>query len=248
MTITHVLLDIEGTTCPVSFVSEVLFPYARSALVGFLEANANDPEVQELVRQTDQAWSEDTHPEAIQQRRQLNEARQISDVAPYLQGLIDRDVKLTALKDLQGRIWHSGYQRGELVAPLFDDVPDALRRWHQVGLKLAVYSSGSVPAQELLYGHCQAGDLRSVFSHWFDTRIGYKQDAESYTAIAKQMQVAPQHVLFISDTVAELQAADAIGMAVLFSDREGNPARECGRFERISYYSELDPTDDSQRA
>ena len=248
MTITHLLLDIEGTTCPVSFVSEVLFPYARSALVEFLEANATDPEVQELVRQTDQAWLEDTHPEAIQQRQQLNTARHIADVVPYLQGLIDRDIKLTPLKDLQGRIWKSGYQRGELIAPLFDDVPDALRRWHQRGLTLAVYSSGSVSAQQLLYGHCQAGDLRALFSHWFDTRMGSKQVAESYTAIAKQMEVAPQHVLFISDAIAELEAADSIGMAVLFSDREGNPARECGRFERMITYSEFDPGDDSQRA
>jgi enolase-phosphatase E1 len=152
------------------------------------------------------------------------------------------------LKDLQGRIWRSGYNRGELIAPLFDDVPDALRRWHQRGLTLAVYSSGSVAAQELLYGHSQAGDLRALFSHWFDTRIGYKQNAESYTVIAEQMQVAPKHVLFISDAVSELEAADSIGMAVLFSDREGNPTHECGRFERISTYSELDPSNDSQRA
>ncbi|MEY3750142.1 MAG: acireductone synthase [Cyanobacteriota bacterium] len=248
MTITHVLLDIEGTTCPVTFVSEVLFPYAREALFSFLEANAGDTEIQELVQQTDQAWSQDTHPEAIQQRKELTDARQITDVVPYLKGLIDRDIKLTALKDLQGRIWRSGYNRGELVAPLFDDVPAALKRWHQSGLTLAVYSSGSVPAQQLLYGHCHAGDLRALFSHWFDTRIGPKQDAESYAAIAQQMQVAPQNVLFISDAIAELEAADAIGMAVLFSDREGNPARECGRFERISDYSELDPADDSQRA
>jgi enolase-phosphatase E1 len=248
MKTTHILLDIEGTTCPVSFVSEVLFPYARAGLAEFLEANANDPEIQELVHHTDQAWSTDDHPEAIRQRKQLSEQRHISDVAPYLQGLIDRDIKFTALKDLQGRIWSSGYNSGELIAPLFDDVPSALQRWHQRGLILAVYSSGSVAAQHLLYGHCQAGDLRLLFSHWFDTRIGPKQEAKSYADIAERMQVAPQQVLFISDAIAELEAADASGMTVLFSDRPGNPSRACGRFERISDYSELDPADDSQHA
>lgn len=247
MTITHILLDIEGTTCPVSFVADVLFPYARNALAKFLEANAADSDIQALVRQVQQAWRDDQHPQAVEQRHGLTEPMKITDVVPYLQGLIDRDVKLTALKDLQGLIWRAGYSSGQLIAPLFHDIPSALQRWHQQGFVLAVYSSGSIAAQQLLYGHCQAGDIRPLFSHWFDTRIGAKQNAMSYTLIAQQMQVEPQQVLFISDAIAELEAADGAGMAVLFSDREGNPARESGRFERIGDFHSLDPGHAPQR-
>ena len=127
--------------------------------------------------------------------------------------------KRQPLKDLQGRIWRSGYASGELIAPLFDDVPRALRRWRDDGLTLAVYSSGSVAAQQLLYGHCHEGDLTGLFSHWFDTKAGPKQAEESYLTIATEMQTTPTNVLFISDAIHELEAADAAGMKTLFSDR-----------------------------
>ena len=250
MPITHLLLDIEGTTCPVSYVAEVLFPYARRQLLSFLTEHGTEPEVAQLVQQVQEAWAGNPHPEAIALLASAKAERQpISDpaaVVPYLQWLIDQDVKLTPLKDLQGRIWDAGYKSGELVAPLFEDVPEAPQRWRQQGYSLAVYSSGSVPAQQLLYGHCQTGDLRPLFSHWFDTRIGPKQRRESYQAIAASMQVPVGEVLFISDALSELLAADAAGMAVLFSDREGNPARDGGSFERISTYSTLDPNHVSQ--
>ena len=249
MPITHVLLDIEGTTCPVSFVAEVLFPYASAKLGSHLKAHGDEPEVATLVAAVDQAWAEDPHAEAQALRAaQGAGAARAEAVVPYLQGLIARDVKLTPLKDLQGLIWRAGYASGELVAPLFSDVPAALQRWHQAGLVLAVYSSGSVAAQQLLYGHSQAGDLRGLFSHWFDTRTGPKQQSSSYTAIALAMGSAAEQVLFISDSLAELQAAHAAGMAVLFSDRDGNPGRDSGPFERISDYTHLDTADDTQRA
>jgi enolase-phosphatase E1 len=169
-------------------------------------------------------------------------------VAAYLQDLIDRDVKLTALKDLQGQIWRNGYEKRELVAPLYSDVAEALERWHQARLVLAVYSSGSVPAQQLLYGHSTAGDLRAFFSHWFDTRVGSKQLELSYRSIAEQMQVAPEQILFISDCLKELEAAASAGMSVLFSDRDGNPGRDSGGFERINDYRRLNPAHGPQRS
>ena len=113
---------------------------------------------------------------------------------------------------------------------------------------LAVYSSGSVPAQQLLYGHSTAGDLRALFSHWFDTRVGSKQDKRSYRSIAEHVEVAPADVLFISDSLSELEAAASAGMTVLFSDREGNPGRDSGGFERISDYRRLHPANGSQRS
>jgi len=250
MTITHLLLDIEGTTCPVSFVAEVLFPYARQRLQPYLLEHGNEPEVAALVEDIWQQWQRDPHPDAQAllhasteepepgQQKTAMPARP-PHVVPYLEWLIDHDVKATPLKDLQGRIWREGYASGAIVAPLFADVPAALERWHGEGHVLAVYSSGSVPAQQLLYGHCQAGDLRWLISHWFDTRSGAKQDPASYRTIASAMGAAPGEVLFISDSLAELQAAAAAGMAVLFSDREGNPGRDSGPFARINDYSQL---------
>ena len=245
MSVTHILLDIEGTTCPVSFVAEVLFPYASSSLERYLEQHQDEAEIKSLIEGVEQAWREDDHRDAVVllQEQGGTTPIEIRAIAQYLRQLIARDIKLTELKDLQGRIWHSGYASGELVGPLFPDVPEALERWHDKGFTLAVYSSGSVPAQQLLYGHCQAGDLRPLFQHWFDTKTGIKQAKESYLMIAKSMGTAPSDVLFISDALQELEAADAAGMKTLFSDREGNPARDAGRFARISDYSGLNPGD-----
>lgn len=226
--IRHVLLDIEGTTCPVSFVAGCLFPYAANRLEEFLQAHASNPTVQELLADVDAAWRQDPDPEAQALREGNN-----PEVVPYLRWLIARDRKLTPLKQLQGLIWEQGYREGALVGPLFADVPGALRRWRDAGLELSVYSSGSVAAQQLLYGHSNAGDLRPLFQQWFDTRIGPKQAPASYAAIAQELQAEPKQVLFISDAVAECEAAEATGMQVLFSDRDGNPCRDPGRFERI---------------
>jgi len=120
-------------------------------------------------------------------------------------------------------------------------VPAALKRWQQQGLVLAVYSSGSIGAQQLLYQYSNAGDLRGIFDHWFDTTTGPKQSASSYGAIAEAMEVQPGHVLFVSDALAECEAADEAGMQVRFSEREGNPERAAGRFGRITSFNELQP-------
>ena len=140
MSITHVLLDIEGTTCPVSFVSEVLFPYASASLEPYLEAHQGDADIARLMREVEVAWREDAHPEAraLLQQQDMATSLSVQALSAYLRQLIGRDIKLTPLKDLQGRIWRSGYASGELIAPLFDDVPRALRRWHDAGFPLAV--------------------------------------------------------------------------------------------------------------
>jgi enolase-phosphatase E1 len=233
--IRQLLLDIEGTTCPVSYVAEVLFPYAATRLAAYLEAHQHDPELQPLLRDVQQAWGQDNDPDAAA----LRQRQPPVGLAAYLGLLIQQDRKLTALKDLQGMIWAAGYASGELVTPLYADVPAALRRWHQAGVQLAVYSSGSVAAQKLLYGHSQAGDLRGLFGHWFDTRTGAKQDADSYQQIAHALGSPAAAVLFISDSLEECQAAAAAGMAVRFSDRPGNPHRQPGPFERIDNYADL---------
>jgi enolase-phosphatase E1 len=254
--ISHVLLDIEGTTCPVNFVAETLFPYATYQLDSFLQEQASNPDVGRLLHETLEAWKHDSNdaaralwdqhfgadasperndPNALETAVQPGSA----SVSAYLKLLIAQDRKLTSLKDLQGMIWAKGYANGDLVAPLFKDVPAALQQWHEAGLVLAVYSSGSVAAQQLLYGHTSWGDLRPLFSHWFDTRTGAKQDRQSYAAISDAMGVPAEQVLFISDALAECNAAHESGMHVLFSDRPGNPQRDSGSFERICTYTGL---------
>ena len=247
-----ILLDIEGTTCPVSFVASVLFPYARERLASYLETNQGDPEVRTLLAATQAAFAADPNPEVQALRQgspiqghsagqgQLQLGQTNSPLVAYLQWLIDHDIKFPPLKELQGRIWASGYASGDLVAPLFDDVAPTLQRWHRNGYQLAVYSSGSVAAQQLLYRHSQNGNLEELFSHWFDTRIGPKQAADSYSAIAAALQLEPAAILFVSDAIAEIEAAHGIGMAVIFSDREGNPGRNPGPFNAIQSLAEIE--------
>ena len=241
--ITHLLLDIEGTTCPVSFVAEVLFPYARRHLSAYLAEHAEEPVVVALLQEVHTAWRQDPQTEAqalwLSWQGQPGGTGTAAALAAYLELQSRLDRKLTPLKELQGMIWEAGYGDGSLQAPLFSDVPDALQRWQQQGLVLAVYSSGSVPAQQLLYRHSSGGDLTGLFSHWFDTRTGPKQESSSYQCIAEAMAVPCSRVLFISDAPAELQAAAAAGMAVRFSQRPGNPHQQSEGFETITDYGDL---------
>lgn len=242
--IRHVLLDIEGTTCPVRFVSETLFPYASERMAEFLETRGEDGTVRELVAQVARAWREDPHP-AAQTLLQMapQNAASASRVLPYLRWLIQEDRKLTPLKDLQGLVWEEGYATGTLQGPLYPDVAPALRRWREAGLGLAVYSSGSVQAQQLIYGHSNAGDLRDWFQHWFDTRIGPKQASASYRQIVSLLGAPAGSVLFISDSIPELKAAAASGLPVLLCNRDDNPAApaEFEGFTVIRSFEGLDP-------
>ena len=198
-----------------------------------------DPKVKELLAEVEKAWAEDPDPEA-QSIRQQRKPTGNDGVMSYLLWLIGKDRKLAPLKELQGMIWEIGYQAGKLQGPLFEDVPGALRQWHAAGLQLAVYSSGSVGAQQLIYGYSSGGDLRGMFGHWFDTRIGGKRDQSSYTKIAGALDVPSHQILFISDTLAECEAAAASGMQVLLSIRPGNSEQEVSRFERISSFQDLE--------
>ncbi len=251
--ISHVLLDIEGTTCPVSFVAGTLFPYARARLEPFLRQHGQDPDLKPLVCALYEAWhhvngeamehsdprSEGVDQHQLEPQRSPGEHPSLDQLCCFLQSLIDEDRKLTALKDLQGLIWNEGYTTGALRAPLFADVAPTLERWHAAGLQLAVYSSGSVAAQQLLYGHSDAGDLRQLFRGWFDTRIGNKQDPESYLRIADSLGATASKILFVSDSLGELDAAHRSGLAVIFSNRPGNPEHDPGRHGQITTLQEI---------
>jgi enolase-phosphatase E1 len=235
----HVLLDIEGTTCPVSFVGEVLFPYAKQQMPAFLADQAENPIVQELLIQVFEAWDKDTDNEAaaLRQRYCQNDSKA---AVSYLGWLIEKDRKLTPLKELQGLIWRQGYDQGLLKAPLYADVPEALERWHSAGLELSTYSSGSINAQKLLYRHSSYEDLSILFRSWFDTNIGSKVSSQSYTKIAEALKSSPEQIVFISDRKSELIAAAEAGVKVLFSQRVDNPETDNGNFIAVNNYADLD--------
>jgi enolase-phosphatase E1 len=204
MTIRALLTDIEGTTSSISFVKDVLFPYARRALPAFLKARGKDPEV---ARWVDAVAAE------------IGAAGPDACITEVLQGWIDEDRKHTALKALQGMIWKAGYENGDYAAHVYADAAAQLRAWHAAGLPLYVYSSGSVGAQKLFFGHSEAGDLLPLFSGHFDTEIGGKREAPSYARIAEALKLAPGEILFLSDVVEELDAARAAGMQTVLIDR-----------------------------
>ena len=201
---TTILTDIEGTTSSISFVRDVLFPYARAALPGFIREHGHDPKVRH--------WLDIV---AVENGGLCQDAM----IAETLQGWIDQDRKHTALKALQGLVWEEGYRDGDFTAPLYPDVVPALRAWHDAGHPLAVYSSGSVPAQKLLFSHTDAGDLVPLFRGFFDTEIGHKRDADSYRLIADRLDRSPADILFLSDVVEELDAAREAGMRTVLLDR-----------------------------
>jgi enolase-phosphatase E1 len=243
--INHVVLDIEGTTCPIQFVAETLFPYASQHLDAYIRAHQHEGGLQTLLLEIRDHW-QNSNPNdmafscqaEIPGKAELQANWQL--ITPYIKWLIDSDLKLTSLKDLQGLIWEDGYAKGKLKGPLFEDVAPALRLWQQQGTTLSVYSSGSVRAQQLLYGHSTAGNLIGLFHHWFDTRIGSKQSAASYMQIAASINARPEQVLFISDSIPELQAASAAGMCVLFSNRPGNPEVPICPWPTITTFEALD--------
>ncbi|AXK72227.1 acireductone synthase [Lysobacter sp. TY2-98] len=204
MPVRAILTDIEGTTSSISFVKDVLFPYARRALPGFVREHRNEPEVRRWLDAvaTEQGGicSDDT-------------------IVEVLQGWIDEDRKHTALKALQGMVWNAGYRNADFTAHMYPDAATVLREWHDAGYPLYVYSSGSVPAQKLFFGHSDAGDLTPLVSDWFDTEIGGKRDADSYRRIAERMGIAPGDIVFLSDVVEELDAAREAGLQTALLDR-----------------------------
>lgn len=192
-----VLTDIEGTTSSIAFVHEVLFPYARARIAEFVAAQAGDPAVRAQLDEVGRSEGRALTPE---------------QAGAVLQRWIDEDRKATPLKALQGVIWAHGYADGTLRGHVYADTPVWLRRWHQQGKRLYVYSSGSVAAQKLIFGHTDYGDLTPLFSGHFDTRIGGKRDPASYRAILGHIGLPGAEVMFLSDIAEELDAARAEGV------------------------------------
>ena len=208
-----VLLDIEGTTTPISFVHDVLFPFSRNGLNTFLETQRGRPDVIAdltlLQEEHKQDASGGLQPPAL--------------IEPYVNWLIDQDRKSPALKSLQGKIWQHGYEDGSLQGPMFPDVLKAMERWQKASVSINIFSSGSVLAQKLLFAHTNFGDLSGFIDGYFDTKVGKKTEPLSYQKIAGKLGFHPNEIYFVSDVVLELEAASVAGMKTRLCVRPGNP-------------------------
>ncbi|MGC4007575.1 MAG: acireductone synthase [Pseudomonas sp.] len=225
MPIKAILTDIEGTTSAVSFVFDMLFPYAAAHLPDYVLEHAADPAVAEQLAAV-RADSGETNADT---------ARCIE----ILLGWIAEDRKATPLKALQGMVWEQGYRAGQLKGHVYPDAVDALRQWHAEGYRLYVYSSGSIQAQKLIFGCSEAGDLSPLFSGYFDTTSGPKREAESYQRIAAAIGLPGEEILFLSDVVQELDAAQQAGLQTIGLAREGGVLEG---HDTVASFAVIDPT------
>ncbi|KAG5359005.1 Enolase-phosphatase E1 [Yarrowia sp. C11] len=208
------LLDIEGTVCSISFVHDILFPYALEKLPQLLQ-NEQFPIVPGASKASELTPYLESFPEEYRQSSQALEA--------HVKDLTEQNVKAPYLKALQGYIWKSGYESGEIKAPLYPDAVAYMKRVVDEGKKVFIYSSGSVPAQKLLFGYSSAGDLNPLISDYFDTiNAGPKMEAESYVKILKAIGFEAGDVLFLSDNVREIEAAKKAGLRAYVAERPGN--------------------------
>jgi enolase-phosphatase E1 len=208
-----ILLDVEGTTSSIDFVYDVLFGYAKEHVAAFLQTHLDDDEIYKIT----QALAQETGIDA-----DIRDSNGCTQIVLAAIDLMNKDVKSTPLKALQGRIWKTGFQSGQLVSHVFDDVPSSLADWSTSGIDIRIYSSGSIDAQKLFFRHTAAGDLTTHLRGHYDTTTGPKREQESYLKISNDIGVKPEHILFLSDIGAELDAARAVGMATGATMRPGN--------------------------
>ncbi len=208
-----IVTDIEGTTTSLSFVKNILFPYARDHLAEFVSSHQIQAELQQIIAEV---------------VKEVGRELTLDEVIEQLIEWSDQDKKITPLKSVQGLLWEDGYRRGAFVRHLYPDVLPNLHQWHAKNIALYVYSSGSVYAQKLLFGHTVEGDVTSLFSGYFDTRIGAKRDLQAYVRIAEQLQCVPEQLLFLSDIKEELDPAKAAGFKTVWICRDSvlNPNAE----------------------
>ncbi|WKJ90444.1 acireductone synthase [Methylomonas montana] len=203
-----IVTDIEGTTSSLSFVKDVLFPYARAHLPDFVRSRQAQAEIRQLLADACQVAGGELDDDAV--------------IAQFIHW-IDTDQKITPLKSLQGLIWLEGYRNGDFTGHVYEDAVRNLKNWHSQGFKLYVYSSGSVQAQKLLFGYSDFGDLTPLFSGYFDTHVGGKRESESYQRIAAELGLPAEQILFLSDIKEELDAARQAGFATCWLVREQAP-------------------------
>lgn len=218
-----IVLDIEGTIAPLTFVKEVMFPYSREKLREFLEKNWNNPEIKKIVEEA---------------QKEVARNLSLEEAVKVFEKWIAEDRKITPLKELQGHIWEDGFKSGQLRAPIYEDAYKKIKEWKEKNIPIYIYSSGSVKAQKLFFTYSTYGDITGMFSGFFDTKIGNKKDESSYRKIAQEIGIKPEEILFISDNPDELKAAKSAGFEVIQSVREGvKPSLE---FKQIKTFEELE--------
>ena len=217
-----ILLDIEGTTSSVSFVYDVMFPFARRELDPYLDANWNTRELHDVCDLIAKDAGYESFDVWCGGEPDSGKGRQL--IRNEVIRLMDGDVKATGLKQLQGLIWRSGFESGELKAHVYNDVPPAIEAWNDAGRDVRIYSSGSVEAQKLFFGHTVSGDLLHLFQGHYDTTVGGKKESSSYRAIAEDVGLSPGDMFFLSDVAAELDAARDAGLQTGLCKRPGNAA------------------------
>ncbi|MDD5320381.1 MAG: acireductone synthase [Methylococcales bacterium] len=215
-----IVTDIEGTTSSLSFVKDVLFPYARANLADYVRRHADEPQVKTLLEES-----------CKEVGAELDTEQLIAQLIHWL----DEDKKVTPLKSFQGLIWEAGYQKVDFKGHVYPDAVENLKAWKAKGLDLYIYSSGSVYAQKLLFANTEYGDLTSLFSGYFDTHIGGKKEQESYCKIAGQLGIPADQLLFLSDIKEELDAAKAAGFQTIWLTRDGAPDSQAEHPQVISF-------------
>lgn len=230
-----ILLDIEGTTTPIDFVHETLFPFAKEKIGAYVAENldAIGLEIELLKKEYKKDFSEQIYGRSFRDREP-------ETIVEYLKFLIEIDRKSTALKSLQGKIWQAGYESGEIESVIFEDVPRAFERWKSEEIRIAIYSSGSVLAQKLIFKYSNFGDLTHYISDYFDTNVGHKRETESYVKIAHALNHPPKRVAFVSDIFQELDAGKTAGFQTFLSIREGNaPVEKQSKHHIIHSFDEI---------
>jgi len=219
-----IVTDIEGTTSSLSFVHDVLFPYAQEHMAAFVRGHAEAPEVVALLNDVQQEVAQELS---------------LDEIIEQLLLWISEDKKITPLKALQGMIWEAGYKGGDFTGHVYADAIECIKKWHAQGIKLYVFSSGSVKAQQLLFGYSDAGDLTPLFSGYFDTRIGNKRETDAYQTIIKHIGLAAEEILFLSDIRQELDAAKLAGMQTAWLVRD-NQIDEQVTHHQVQDFSQIE--------
>lgn len=219
------LFDIEGTTTDIHFVHNVLFPYSKERINDFLLENLYDPQVSKAIEEARELVKKEEHIQLTNY-----------EVVNRLEQWIGQDRKVGPLKEIQGLIWEKGYKSGDFKGHVYEDVKPFFEKLTSEGKKIGIYSSGSVHAQKLIFGHSEAGDLNPFISYYFDTKVGGKREESSYRKIAEEVKLPPGEIIFFSDIPQELDAARAAGMQVMHLVRQGT---EPSDFPGVKNFSEV---------
>ncbi|KAI4895178.1 hypothetical protein NFI96_023706 [Prochilodus magdalenae] len=245
------LLDIEGTTTPITFVKDVLFPYIREHLEDYLHAHWEEDECKQDVHLLKKQVEEDLKQNrvcpvhTVDQTAHTDEEKAIREAVDNVLWQMAADRKTTALKQLQGHMWRSAYTAGKIRGEVYQDVVPAIRRWRRHGLKVYIYSSGSTEAQKLLFGYSVEGDVLDLFDGHFDTNVGAKVESKSYERIAERVGCLPEDIMFLTDVTREAKAAEDAGLNVAVVVRPGNmelTEEERSHYRIITSFSQLELT------